>query len=330
MTTHKPRAFTLVELLVVIAIIAVLVGLLLPAVQAAREAARRMSCASNLKQLATAILVHESAQSRVPSNGWGCLWTGEADRGSGRRQPAGWIYNSLPYLELASLHDLGVGKTGGAKMADHLQRVSTPIDTINCPSRRAGVFPYTEDAIVNAGRPEKVSKSDYAANAGSVYTDPFHPNGPFWSSCGNGFCGPATLAEGESPRAGQNFADKQQSATGLFHVGSVVRFAQVRDGTSKTLLLGEKRVSPGGDGGDNEFALGGDNHDISRWTFDAPVGDTGDAAGVFGTRFGSAHSVSFGAAMCDASVRFLAYTIDPAVWLAVGNRDDGGPRGSVD
>lgn len=324
------RGFTLVELLVVIAILAVLIGLLLPAVQVAREAARRMSCGNNLKQLATAVLVHESAHSRLPGNGWGCLWTGEADRGSGQRQPAGWIYNCLPYLELAPLHDLGMGKTGGAKMADHLRRVSTPIDTINCPSRRAGVFPYTEDVIVNAGKPETVSKSDYAGNGGSVYTDPFTPDGPFWDSCGNSYCGPATLAEGESASAQRNFADKQRSATGVFFVGSQINLVQVRDGTSKTLLLGEKRVSPGGDGGDNEFALGGDNHDISRWTFEAPVGDAVEIAAAPALRFGSAHASSFGVAMCDASVRFFAYAIEPAIWLSVGHRDDGGPRGGVD
>ena len=331
MKNLSPRAFTLVELLVVIAIIAVLIGLLLPAVQSARETARRISCGNNLKQLATAILVHESAHARLPSNGWGCLWTGEADRGSGQRQPAGWIYNCLPYLELTSLHGLGVGKTGGANMADHLQLVSTAIATINCPSRRAGIFPYTEAVIVNAGKPENVSKSDYAGNGGSVYTDPFNPNGPFWDSCGrNGYCGPATLAEGDSARALENFADKQRSATGLFFVGSQMKLVQVRDGTSKTLLLGEKRVSPGGDGGDNEFALGGDNHDISRWTFQAPAGDMEDAVDGAATRFGSAHQTSFGVAMCDASVRFLAYSIESAVWLSVGHRDDGGPRGGIE
>jgi hypothetical protein len=224
-----------------------------------------------------------------------------------------------------------MGKTGGAKMADHLRRVSAPIDTINCPSRRAGVFPYTENVIVNAGRPENVSKSDYACNGGSVYTDPFNPHGPFWTSCGNnGYCGPSTTAEGESVRASQNFTDKQGSATGLFFVGSQMKLAQVRDGTSKTLLLGEKRVSPGGDSGDNEFALGGDNHDISRWTYEAPVSDRDDDAGAPAVRFGSVHATSFGAAMGDSSVRFLAYTIEPAVWLSVGHRDNGGPRGGIE
>lgn len=328
MTVPSKKAFTLVELLVVIAIIATLIGLLLPAVQSARESARRISCGNNLKQLAMAILVHESSSSRLPSNGWGCLWTGEADRGSGQRQPAGWIYNVLPYMEYTTLHDLGLGKTGSAKSDDHMKRISSPIPAINCPTRRSGVFPFG-DQPVNAVKPEKVSRSDYACNGGSIYTDPFTPNGPFWSSCGNGYCGPTTLAEGESPRARQNFADKSQHATGLFFVGSIIKLVQVRDGTSKTLLLAEKHIPPSGDIGDNEFALCGDNHDISRWTDQTPVADNAKETGTSYTRFGSSHPSSFGTTMCDGSVRFLEYSVEPSVWISVGHRDDGGPRGGL-
>src|SRR4051812_22680085 len=85
--------FTLVELLVVIAIIGILVALLLPAVQAAREAARRSECENHLKQLSLGCLLHKDTQKFLPSVGWGYAWVGDPDLGFGKTQPGGWHFN---------------------------------------------------------------------------------------------------------------------------------------------------------------------------------------------------------------------------------------------
>ena len=97
MRRSECRGFTIIELLVVIGIIGIIMALLLPAVQAAREAARRTQCRNHLKQLGLAMQMHHDAYRRFPSGGWGVLWFGDPDRGTDRRQPGGWIY-SQPHL----------------------------------------------------------------------------------------------------------------------------------------------------------------------------------------------------------------------------------------
>jgi prepilin-type N-terminal cleavage/methylation domain-containing protein len=98
--------FTLVELLTVVAIVGVLVALLLPAVQSARESARRVACGNNVRQLALGCLQHLDQQGFFPSGGWGWCWTGDPDRGFGRSQPGSWAYSILPAIELGPLHAL--------------------------------------------------------------------------------------------------------------------------------------------------------------------------------------------------------------------------------
>ncbi|MAT72903.1 MAG: hypothetical protein CMJ58_25765 [Planctomycetaceae bacterium] len=160
------RGVTLIELLVVIAIIGALVGLLLPAVEMARESARRSSCANHLHQQAVAVKLHEEAHKIYPTGGWGAEWIGDPDRGFGPKQPGGWIYNVLPYIEQGSLREIGKGQSEVPKKAALVKLLETPLEVFNCPSRRLDrLYVYAgPPSLENVIPPERVAKSDYVIN----------------------------------------------------------------------------------------------------------------------------------------------------------------------
>lgn len=159
-------ALTLVELLVVVSIISVLIGLLIPAVQMARESSRRTACANNLRQLGVAAKLHADAQGFFPTGGWGPEWVGDPDAGFGPKQPGGWLYNVLPYLEQQSLRNEGKGLRGDAKEAALARALQTSLSLVHCPSRREPVlYPYKgPSALKNCTPPSHVAKNDYAIN----------------------------------------------------------------------------------------------------------------------------------------------------------------------
>ncbi|NLF09585.1 MAG: DUF1559 domain-containing protein [Pirellulaceae bacterium] len=345
----KRRGFTLVELLVVITIIGILIALLLPAVQAAREAARQVQCQNNLKQLALACLQHEEAHKRFPTGGWGFAWTGDADRNNDWRQPGGWIYNILPYIEQQTMHDMGAGMSGwgqpGTPKGDaHLQRSTVPLSLLYCPTRRrVTLYPwvYSGTVFVNASSPRDkvVVRSDYAANNGTTYIPPggsARAPIPWQTAPPNADAGPISPTEVENPPGQQTakatsvFGYIGKQATGIFFCGSMLTIAEVSDGTSTTYLIGEKYINPdwyetGMSPGDNESAMSGDNADIGRWarTDLYPYQDTPGFAGQVEYCFGSAHAIGFHMAFCDGSVRKLNYSISPEIHFSLSNRKDG-------
>ena len=167
--SNQQVGFTLVEVLVVIAIIGVLVALLMPAVQMARESSRRTSCANNLRQQAIAVRLHEQNHTIFPTGGWKDH-LGDPDAGYGPKQPGGWIYNILSYIEEDGLRQLGRGLNGQAKEQALATLMQTPVEIFYCPSRRlARLYPYTDGQLKNAKPPAQVAKTDYAISSTISY-----------------------------------------------------------------------------------------------------------------------------------------------------------------
>lgn len=327
----RQAAFTLVELLVVIAIIGILIALLLPAVQAAREAARRSQCQNNLKQLALACIVHHDTHGFYPTGGWGWDWLGDPEYGYDEKQTGGWIFNILSFLEQKPLHDaaLTVDPTqANSKIRPVL--VATPLPALNCPTRRsATVFPSIGNSYKNCNpsAPKFCARSDYAICAGSQSTNEL-TGGPgsyrigsdprYWTW---------TITHYVAPHA-QDPGQRYVYHSGVSFERSKIASSQVSDGLSATLMLGEKYLSSGlyntgTDPADNETMYCGYDNDNYRVTFYPPISD--DPKYVDPTRFGSAHFAALNTAFCDGSIHGISYQVDAVVWSLLGNREDGKP-----
>jgi prepilin-type N-terminal cleavage/methylation domain-containing protein len=213
MLRRHNRGFTLVELLVVIAIIGILIALLLPAIQAARESARRLQCSNNLKQIGQACLSHVDSFKYFPSGGWGWRWAGDADRGYGAGQPGGWLYSILPFMELKQLHDLNKnGNAAGGKLM-----AETPLDIYRCPTRGQNpTHPFVNGTTpLNLPlRPTVMAPTDYAGNGGDVYD--YISAGP----------GSYSDANGWTPQNWAETGGGHNSNTGIFGVHFVIKPAR--------------------------------------------------------------------------------------------------------
>jgi prepilin-type processing-associated H-X9-DG protein len=299
--------------LVVIAIIAVLIGLLLPAVQQVREAANRTRCANNLKQMGLAALNHESTYKRFPGGGWGERWVGEPDRGTGSSQPGGWVYQLLTFMEQDNLRSWGAGLPSKEQLAISTQRVGIPVPMMNCPTRRdSGPFINRQRLTYKncAGYPPVLARADYAANVGDANKD---ENGP----------GPDSLQEGDDPKFWKQSRYLTRDLTGVIFQRSEIKIADITNGTSNTYLLGEKYLSSASyytqdDESDDEAMYIGMDNCVIRSTANPPLRDR--RALQDGYRFGSAHEAGCNMLYCDGRVEFVAYTVDKVVHKRAGNR----------
>ncbi len=319
MDSSARYGMTLVEVLVVILIISILIGMLLPAVQMAREAARTTQCRNNLKQLSLAVAEHETHLGHYPTGGWGWQWIGDPDRGFGRRQPGGWIYNVLPYLDLQAVRDIGLGLPEDEKKTALAELAKTQISNLTCPvRRRPGPYPHSRGSTINADPCALEARTDYAMNAGDYSTG---------------------IVVGPSTYDNPNFEwPDTTTCTGLGHTMSLFTTQDVLDGLGFTFLIGEKYLNTenyqnGVSGGDDFSAYQGFDHDIYRYTgalwknaqvILPPLHDSAhfDPAELTHDSFGSAHPQIFNMAFCDGSVRPVRFTVDPEVHRRLGNRRD--------
>jgi type II secretory pathway pseudopilin PulG len=284
--------FTVIELLVISAIIGLALMLLLPVLQHTRETARRMQCFNHIKEMALACAEHQATLHHFPTGGWPgpTFWMGDPDCGYGKRQPGGWTYNILPFLENKALHDWGRNKSPAEKKAISAKRAQTPLDIYYCPSRRLPtLYPISSTMGVTYPNMNPVSfaaRTDYAANG------------------------------------------RLQKGLTIIYANSIVSIKEIRDGLSHTYLIGEKNLmvdhyKDGAGMGDTLPVYGNSSWD---WERSGNVPPARDRRGHDNsTAFGSAHPIGFNISFCDGSACTIKYDIEPVMHQRLSDRSDGKP-----
>jgi type II secretory pathway pseudopilin PulG len=302
-----------VELLVVIAIIGIMVGLLLPAVQAAREAARVVQCQNRLKQIALACHNYESAYKELPGYGGelpGFLITPYSDRRPSNKGGGTWITQAMFYLEEANLASglQPLARSLNVKPSDRVQRlVRAPLETLHCPSRRdATPYPLLPPYTSRYG--DSGARNDYAMNGGPAVVDTS-----------------ATANENDAPAI-------KITGDGVWVLGKRTKFNRIFDGLTNTYLIGEKAMDLNklvtGDGFGDRSPIAGyhgvqmSSHSYVRYAAWSPKMDTVNNC-LECHDFGSTHPAGWNAAFADGRVTTIDYSLDLQIHRAQASVDGG-------
>ncbi len=298
MTHASRRGFTLVELLVVIAIIGVLVALLLPAVQAAREAARRSSCNNNLKQLALAMHNHHDTYGQFPAGG--------DHSGDGSREMWGWGAHILPFIEQENLYDqLQVGQRDLKQTLDVSglrPLVQTKLDAFICPSD-------TGNHLMDGGQMNGGTGRNFRGDAGLP--------GSFRVGKSNyiGVCGYWDVDD--------------RNNNGVLHRGSDIAFRDITDGTSQTFMIGERNefCAQGAWVGNRNVTGGGpQGADYTMGRVSRPLNHANNGSHQCVEGFASEHPGGALFAYADGSVHFIPDTINYRVLSGHNNQNSNNTR----